>query len=332
MAEISIGISNFNVPKVQSVVQGPNAYQHFADETGCGPGKELNDRYTGVGFEWTPIRNLHPVDKELADRGYIGAAHQSWRSSTIMGDILPRFRDPKGNWYGKKHSFLGNIVSIGIATAVPPLMGSIEQLAELPTPDEQKRALIAYPNQQEPPGNRPGMKVDYVALAAQGLFGQIRYQPSAELAYRWDVLSDDPQKTAHGLLRVQGDYGFDGVTVDSKHLLEERHGKQRVEPGDKGYRFTKPEEIVDAMAEQNGIDEVHVNLTDESPEVIQLAITGGLAETSHGRILLGALKSKRPILIVSEVAARDLSRAGYNYIDGNQKLVDAISELLPAAA
>ena len=182
---------------------------------------------------------------------------------------------------------------------------------------------IAHPNEQQPPGEKPRFNFDYKHLARP--FSGLRYQPTAEVLHAWGVLNDGPDRVAGRIIAAQRSRGFDGVALDTSHLGE-RHG---LSVGD-------PEALVRALGQSGTLHEIQINFTGR-PIELSGVLNHGLGMVPDGRLLRAALESipsgQQQLLVVTEVAPTDFRSVGMrSVVQGHQKLIDAIADVLPAAA
>jgi hypothetical protein len=325
MSKIIIAASNLNMARRDAVFGDAEAHQEFLENGGYKQGAELGGSqaaYTGGGFEWSDIRNIHNLRRDgnialrLAAGGDISALHQSWRSTTIPSDILPRFLLPKRDWLGVPNTFRNNVEAVGRAAVIPLMSGSLERLAPIQEAAGRRLPVTAHPNQQQPPG-RPGVEIDYRLEADQ--FTEIRHQPTVDTLRAWRVLSDDPEQTVEDMIGAQQNHGFSSVAWDTHHAQEERYG----------YSLSDPEAMVGRLGELGRLGSIQINLTLDAPS-LKKAVDGNLHKTPHGRMLetvADSLPEDQTLNIVTEVAADSFGRIGIqNEALGNRMLVEAIVE------
>jgi hypothetical protein len=319
--QLLIGTTSLANHTEVAVFGGAGQHQEFLELTGYKQGTELDDKvYHGAGYELFDLRNIHNLMGgaaiRLAEEGDIVSFHQSWRS-TSFGDILSRLRHPTESWNGQRNTPLAVAQAIGRSIVVPHISDSLARLESIQQAAGTLLPVVAYPNQQQPP-NQPKFSIDYTEWAPR--FAQLRHQPTAETLRAWGVPDGRAEAMVRAMLQKQWVHGFQGVTWDTKHGHEERHG----------LRFADPDGMVEVLAAQDRLDEVHLNLTND-PTSMGRALDGHFGKTHHGRTLQAALKAMKPaqsILIITEVTPKDFNRIDKpDLIEGHRRLIGAILDL-----
>jgi len=350
MPQVTIAASSHNLPQSTAVFGGAAEYQRFAVESGYAPGtytvapsevsppdpdlQEDGVTYHGGGFEWSAVRNPHnllgatAIGPQLAKDGFVSTLHQSWRSTTV-GHILGRLRSKnrQGSWNGRPNTIKNVVRGLLLAAVIPPLDAWTETLGPVQTAAGHRLPVVAYPNEQQPP-ERHRFLEDYLKVGEQ--FGPLRHQPTAETLAAWGLLDPDTtgskDATAQMVTAMRGAqqaHGFSGVAADTKHIRSVREG----------FRIEDPVEFFRQLARHGMLDEIHLNLTDDSKSVGEI-LAGNLAETPHGELLaaaFGALAAQDQVLVVVEAPAAVFKRAGKrgrrSVVAANKQVVESVARL-----
>lgn len=301
---------------------GVRAHAKFLEETGYS------------GYEMTPMNNRLSAElrlglgKQALKEGVIASLHQSWR----IGSMRERLQRPHSVAEAKKIAR-----SVGGAALFPQLEASLPRLQQLQKLAGRKLNVVVYPNHQLPPNEAP-RTIDYRKWKEEGGFSGISWQPTAEVLYRWGVLSQNAGTAMRGMQERMKDDGLDGVCFDTFHWPSVRYGRDDlVMPAWEG---ALPGLVKNGICTEMHIGPARPDMLGGDTKQLDLILQDKIAKTEIGDMLgcvaenlPGPAEDSEPFTFVTELPHMALGPADtgeQNYVAVHRDLAAAVRGVMEA--